>query len=104
MGSPIFISRENLDRLGLDPTQTTLALTTAGTEYSFTVPDNTKRLIIGLRSGAYNFTYGWVTTTRNFTVPAGVYRDISDVYLVGKTLFVSCADASAQTLEIEYFL
>ena len=99
----VFISREQLAKLGIDPAQATLTLTTAGTEYSYTVPTRVKRIIIGLRSGSYAFTYGWATGDRQFTVPAGTYRDISDVYLVGKTLFVSCADAGAQTLEIEYF-
>ena len=100
----IFISRENIDRLGITGAQTTLTLTVAGTEYSYIVPEGCKRLIIGLRSGGYNFQYGWATGATQFTVPAGSYRDISDVYLSGHTLFVKCADASAQTLEIEYWV
>ena len=102
--SAVFISRENVEKLGLDPVQTTVALTVAGTEYSFTVPDGTKRLIFGLRSGSYSFQYGWATSALNFTVPAGVFRDVSDVHMNGKTLFIKCADASSQTLEVEYWL
>lgn len=100
-GTEIFISRENIEKLGTIPTQATLTLTTAGTQYSYTIPDGTKRLIFGLRSGSFTFTYGFVDGTRNFTVPAGVFRDISDVHLNGRTLYVSCADSGGQTLEIE---
>lgn len=99
----IYISRNNLEKLGTAPTQTTLTLTLANTEYSYTVPEGVKRLIIGLRSGSYSFRYGWVTTVTNFTVPAGSYRDISEVYLAGKTLFVICPDSAGETLEIEYW-
>lgn len=100
----VFISRENIAKLGLDPAQEPLTLTDANTEYSFEIPDGTKRLIIGIRSGGYSFRYGWATGNMNFTVPAGAFRDISDVHLVGKTLYAICPDAAGQILEIEYFL
>jgi len=100
----IFISRENFDRLGVAPAQTTLSLPTAGVEASYTIPDKCKRLIFGLRSGSYSFKYGFATGAEEFTVPAGAFRDISDVYLVSQVLWVKCDEASGQTLEIEYWL
>lgn len=100
----IFISRDSFDRLGTAPVQTTLALPTAGVEASFTIPDKCKRLIFGLRSGSYSFSYGFATGETQFTVPAGAFRDISDVYLVSQVLWVKCDEASNQTLEIEYWL
>ncbi len=99
----VFISRENMEKLGIAPATTTLALTLSATEYAYTIPEGTKRLIFGLRSGSYAFTYGWATGVRNITVPAGSYRIVENVYLAGKILYVSCADAAGQTLEIEYW-
>jgi len=82
-----FISRENLDRLGIAPTTTTLTLTLSGTEYTYTVPDHTKRLVIKMRTLDNDFKYGWETGQLNMTVPAGFVRDFSDVHFVGKTLY-----------------
>ena len=91
-----------MQRLGVTPATTTLSLTTADTEYSFTIVDNTKRLIFKLRTQDGEVRYGWVTGSRNVTIPAGFVRDISDVHLVGRTLFVSC-NLAGTTLEIEYY-
>lgn len=99
---PIFISRENLDKLCLvGDSGDTVSLTTANTEYSYTIPNNTKRLVFGLRSGLYDIRYGWATGETNLTLRAGSYRIVEDVYLVSQTLFVICPDAGSQTLEIE---
>lgn len=102
MAGEIFISRENLDKLGVDPVQNTVTLTSIDTEFSFTVPDNTVRLIFGMRSGSFNFQYGWATGALEFTVPAGAFRDISDVYLVGETIFFTVgAGGINSVIEIE---
>ena len=103
MAGEIFISREVLARVGIDGTQDTKTLTLANTEYSWTVPDNVKRLIFGMRSGNTSFRYGWSTGATNFTVPTGAFRDCSDVYLVGKTLFLICPDNAAEVIELEYW-
>lgn len=100
----IFISRENLDRLGVAPAQDTKILTLQSTEYSWTVPDGCKRVVFGLRSGSYSLKYGWATAELNFTVPAGAFRDVSDIYLVSQTLWFKCDDAAGEVVEIEYFL
>lgn len=103
MAGPIFISREALARVGIDGANTTQTLTNANTEYSYTVPDNVKRLIFGMRSGSYSFRYGWSAGQTNFTVPAGAFRDLSDVYLVSQTLYLICPDAAGETIELEYW-
>ncbi len=100
---PDLLSRETLQRLGVTPASTTLTLTLSATEYTYTIPDGTKRLIFKLRSGSYDFQYGWATGQLNITVPASVVRDMSDINLDSKTLFVKCNDAAGQVLEIEYF-
>ena len=97
-----YISRENMQRLGVIPNTDTLSLTLADTEYSYTVVDGTKRLIFKLRTQDGDVTYGWATGARNVTIPAGFVRDISDVHLVGRTLYVSC-NFAGKTLEIEYY-
>ena len=91
-----------MEKLGIDPTQTTVSLTNANTEYSYTVPDKTVRLVFRLRN-AFDISYGWATGERVFTLPAGSFRDISDVILTTKVLYFSCAEAG-QTVEVEYFL
>src|SRR3990167_975446 len=105
MAGEIFISREALAKLGIDPAQDTLTLTALSTEYSFSVPTGTKRIIFGMRSGSFGFQYGWATGQLRFSVPAGVFRDVSDVYLVGETIYFQTADAGAagSIIEIEYW-
>lgn len=100
---PVFISRENLAKLGINPSQDTLTLTLANTEYSIAVPNKSNRVIFGLRSGSYSIKYGWATGALNFTVPAGVFRDISDVYLVSQTLFFKCVDSAGEIVELEFW-
>jgi hypothetical protein len=102
----VFISREQFAKLGVAPAQKTLTLTLANTEYSTTVPIGTKRVIFGLRSGSYSFRYGWVTTETNFTVPAGAFRDVSEIHLddtAVTTIYFICPDAAGEILEIEYW-
>ena len=101
MAGEIFISRENLARLGIDGSQATQTLTLANTEYSVSIASGVKRLIFGMRSGDYSFRYGFSAGATNFTVPAGSYRDISDVYLVSQTLYLICPDIAGKIIEIE---
>ena len=98
-----YISRENGDRLGIVPNTTTQTLTNANTEYSVAITDHTKRLILKMRTLDNDFQYGWATGQLNMTVPAGFVRDISDIHLVGRTLFLKCADVAGKIIEIEYF-
>ena len=91
-----------MQRLGVTPATTTLSLTTADTEYSYTVPDGTKRLIFKLRTLDGDVTYGWATGARNMTISAGFVRDISDINFVARTLFVSC-NLADKILEIETY-
>ena len=99
----IFLSRENLDKLGIIPAQDIKTLTNSATEYTFAIPDGTKRLIFGMRSGNYNFQYGWATGALNFTVPAGSYRDMDQIHLISQTLYLKCNDSAGEIIEIEFF-
>ena len=105
MGS-VFISREQFAKLGVTPAQTTKTLTLANTEYSVALPTGTKRVIFGLRSGSYSFRYGWATGETNFTVPAGAFRDVSDIHLddtTTTTIYFICPDVAGEVMEIEYW-
>ena len=103
----VFISREQFARLGVTPAQTTKTLTLANTEYSVDLPAGVKRVIFGLRSGGYSFRYGFTTGETYFTVPAGAFRDISDVHLDDTTttaIYFICPDSAGEIVEIEYWL
>lgn len=100
----VFISRENFAKLGVTPTQTSKTLILAGTEYTVTIPAKTKRIIIGMQSGSNQFFYGWNTGEVLFPVPAGAFRDISDIHIDETTLYLRCDDASGEVIIIEYWL
>lgn len=98
-----FISRENEDKLGVALNQDTVTLTNISTEYSWTVPNHTKRIVFKLRTLDVAFLYGWASGDLNITVPPGFVRDIADIHLVGRTLYFQCNDAAGKVVEIEYY-
>ena len=83
------------------PTIANTAMATADTEYSYTIPDNAKRIEFKLRALnallKYSFTSGESGTTY-ITVPYGDTVVIEDAKLGGKILYVQSPTAS-QTLE-----
>ena len=87
-------------------TITNTALTTANTEYSYTIPANVKRIRFKLRAInallKFCFTESGSGTTY-ITVPYGETREINDARLGGKVLYVQSPTAS-QVLETEVWV
>lgn len=98
-----YISTENEQKLGVIPSTTTQTLTLQNTEYEVVLTARTKRLIMKMRTQDFDFQYGYATGALNMTIPAGFVRDISDIHLVGRSLFLKCADAAGKVIEIETF-
>ena len=98
-----YISREAEAKLGKVLTQATVSLSSQSTEGSFTVPDHTKRIVFKMRTIDFAFVYGWATGSLNITIPPGFVRDISDIHLVGRTLFLQCNEAAGTIIEIETY-
>ena len=81
-------------------------MTTAGTEYSYTIPTHVKRIEFKLRALnallKYSFTSG-ESGTAYITVPYGETVVIEDARLGGKTLYVQSPTAS-QVLETRIWI
>ena len=82
------------------------AMATGGTEYSYTIPANVKRIRFKLRALnallQFSFTESGSGTTY-ITVPYGETHEINDARLGGKVLYVQSPTAS-QTLETEVWV
>lgn len=78
----------------------TLELTAADTDYSFTFPNGTKSFLIKLREDTSKLRiYKLSGSLEFFTLPKGVSYSESEVDASGLTLFVQSTEG-AQTLEI----
>jgi hypothetical protein len=88
-----------------------VALTTANTQYSYTLPKNAVAFYAKLRGVDQQFTYAWVTGkmptsgdgTAYMTTTYNFLQSRDGVDFGGKTLYVQC-DASSQVLEIESYI
>ena len=83
-------------------------MATANTEYSFTFPEQTKRVMISLRS-PNNLFYSWqqgqvAGPSGNYlSLLPGASRSMNDIQFdFGDTLYFS-SDTDSQVLEIEYW-
>ena len=85
------------------PTIANVAMTTCGTESSYDIPANVKRIRFKLRALnallQFCFTVSGSGTTY-ITVPYGETKEINDAKLGGKTIYFQSPTAS-QVLEIE---
>lgn len=80
-----------------------VSMPSAATEYSFSLPTDTKRFMIKLR-GSASFQLAYETAAAEWlTVPAGNWYSEGDVALTGVTLYFQSAAAS-QVAEIVYWL
>lgn len=91
--------------IGTTPTVVNLSMPVSGTEYSFAIPTNTRKIEFSSRKNGkiqYAYTVGG-TSTLFKTVSPGVVKEIGDVNVAaGKTLYVVSTKAT-DTLEIEYW-
>lgn len=79
-----------------------VAMPTAGTEYSYNIPDNTKSLKIRAREASslrIAYTAGGTSTTY-FTLSRGATYEISNINSVGNTIYIQ-SDKDNQVLEID---
>lgn len=78
-----------------------VALTDAGTAYSYSIPTGTQEIEFKLRDVfANDLLYSWDNFSTYKTIPAGSTKNLKGVNLVGKTIYFKCATAS-QTVEVE---
>ena len=76
---------------------------TANTEYSQLLSDNTRKVLIKLRSGAAALKLSYASGesgSKYMNIPAGSSKYIEGIYLKGLTLYFQSPSAS-QTAEIE---
>ena len=90
---------------GLTAANTTVTMTSANTEYSWTIPNGVAAFTVKCR-GAYDvkcaFTSGASGTTY-FTIPSGSTYYETNVSSYGNVLYMQCATA-AQVMEIIYWI
>lgn len=85
-----------------------VTITNADTEYSFTVPEGTKKIEVHLRSQDEDVTVRRAWVTGKVATPVSPYQSFNGAQewvaeglnLIGKTLYFACSEAS-QVLEIE---
>lgn len=85
------------------PTIYNLTLTSANTEYSQALPDDTREVTIKTRTMASELKLAFVENesgTKYQTIPVGASKTITEKYLKGLTLYVQSPDAGV-VVEIE---
>ena len=88
-----------------EPTVANVTMTSANTEYSYTIPNQTTKLFFKLRGTAATAKLTWTESgsgTTYLTIPAGGTFVLDNVFFVGKTLYFQSATAS-QVAEIIVF-
>jgi len=88
------------------PTIANVAMTTGGTEYSYAIPSNVKRIKFKLRALNALLKYTFVATESNttyITVPYGESEIINDARLGGRTIYFQ-SPTSTQVLEIKVWV
>lgn len=87
----------------LNPIIYNVTLTNAGTEYSQTLPANTRKVLIRVRSGASDLKLAYTSGesgTKYITIPAGSSKYLEGIYIKGETLYFQSPTAS-EVVEIE---
>lgn len=85
------------------PTIANVAMTTGGTEYSYTIPANTKKILFKERSGGNSVKFCFTASasaTTYVTLPAGSTKYLEGAWLTGLTLYFQSAN-SGLVLELE---
>ena len=89
--------------MGKTPTIYNKTMTSANTEYSQTLPEGTKKVLIKERSGAALVKLAYVETesaTKFITIPIGASKYIEGIWLSDTTLYFQSTSAG-KVLEIE---
>lgn len=87
--------------MGINPAYDSKTLTNQTTQYSWTVPEKTKKLAFHIRTLDYDLKYSFTTGGPYIIVPAGGSRILDNVYLEGKTLYLQCDGAAGKVVDIE---
>jgi hypothetical protein len=92
----LFIKRASI------PTAITKTAETANTEYSFTLPPETKKFIIKARDGDFNI--GFVSGNRPFQIVSGGAYWEDNLELTSSITIYYSSNVSGATLEIVYWV
>lgn len=102
------VELQNLPKQSTTPLLADVTMTSADTEYSYTFPDDTKKISLEIGAGGSAFRVAWVTgkvaapTQPYIAVPTNEKFARDNLTLVGKTIYFAC-EVAAQMMIIESY-